>query len=245
MHNMSANEQIKHLRRCSILMCCTHTSGLPCLLTSICANEHTSPTPTTSTVKFLKKSTISRDLYLKLKHKRNGVIMGLTSSWITNSWKHMRKQKQIQNHSSISWSKTFQALYNSLLIVLKEKPAFFIYSLLYTERLGKTFAEPTRQIGGKGLSKNNIPSYDATWGTYSTHNTNTKQTKTTPLLCELFLSKHQECNGYEKQLVLTTAQDPTLYSITMKNIKRHWKTGLSIIVKSQNFQMKVYKPRLV
>lgn len=74
----------------------------------------------------------------------------------------MRKQKQIQNHSSISWSKTFQALYNSLLIVLKEKPAFFIYSLLYTERLGKTFAEPTRQIGGKGLSKNNIPSYDAT-----------------------------------------------------------------------------------
>lgn len=107
--NMHANELIKHLR-CSILMCCTHTSGLPCLLTSICANEQTSPTPTTSTVKFLKKSTISRDLYRKLKHKRNGVIMGLTSSWITNSWKHMRRQKQIQGHSSVSvdtWSKTF------------------------------------------------------------------------------------------------------------------------------------------
>lgn len=85
------------------------------------------------------------------------------------------KAKANSECSSVSWSKTIQCLYNSLLFVLKEKPPFFIYSLLYTERLGKTFVEPTRQIGGKRLSKNNIPWYDATWGTTPTTQTQNKQ----------------------------------------------------------------------
>ena len=109
-------------------MCSTHTSGLPCLLTSICANEQTSPTPTTSTVKFLKKSTMSRDLYLKLKHKRNGVIMGLTSSWITNSWKHMRKQKQIQSAVVFHDPKQF-SLYIEFLIDCAKRKTTFLHLL--------------------------------------------------------------------------------------------------------------------
>lgn len=55
-------------------------SGFPCFRTSSCAKEHTSPTPVTSTVKFLKKSTMLCALYRKLSIKMNGVSNGLNSS---------------------------------------------------------------------------------------------------------------------------------------------------------------------
>lgn len=47
---------------------------------SIWAKEHVSPTPTTSTVKFLKKSIISRDFLLRQKIRMMGVTTGLSSS---------------------------------------------------------------------------------------------------------------------------------------------------------------------
>lgn len=47
---------------------------------SICAKEQMSPTPTTSTVKFLKKSMISKDLFLRRKMRIKGVTMGLSNS---------------------------------------------------------------------------------------------------------------------------------------------------------------------
>lgn len=47
---------------------------------SICAKEQMSPTPTTSTVKFLKKSMISRDLFLRRKMRMKGVTIGLSNS---------------------------------------------------------------------------------------------------------------------------------------------------------------------
>lgn len=47
---------------------------------SIWAKEHVSPTPTTSTVKFLKKSIISRDFLLKQNIRMMGVTTGLSSS---------------------------------------------------------------------------------------------------------------------------------------------------------------------
>ena len=56
------------------------TIGLPWRRMSICAKEQMSPTPTTSTVKFRKKSMISRDLFLKMKMRMKGVTMGLSSS---------------------------------------------------------------------------------------------------------------------------------------------------------------------
>lgn len=56
------------------------TVGFPWRLMSICANEQISPTPTTSTVKFLKKSMISRDLFLRRKMRMKGVTIGLSSS---------------------------------------------------------------------------------------------------------------------------------------------------------------------
>lgn len=175
-----ATELIKHLRRCSILMCSTHTSGLPCLLTSICANEQTSPTPTTSTVKFLKKSTMSRDLYLKLKHKRNGVIMGLTSSWITNSWKHMRKQKQIQSAVVFHDPKQFSLYIQFLIDCAKIKTTFLhLLTALYWKTWENFCRTYKTNKGGKIKQKQ----HPMIWPNmrHSTHNTNTKQTKTTPL----------------------------------------------------------------
>lgn len=56
------------------------TVGFPCRLMSICAKEQMSPTPTTSTVKFLKKSMISRDLFLRRKMRMKGVTIGLSNS---------------------------------------------------------------------------------------------------------------------------------------------------------------------
>lgn len=56
------------------------TAGCPCCRTSIWAKEHVSPTPTTSTVKFLKKSIISRDFLLRQKIRIMGVTTGLSSS---------------------------------------------------------------------------------------------------------------------------------------------------------------------
>lgn len=56
------------------------TVGFPWRLMSICAKEQMSPTPTTSTVKFLKKSIISRDLFLKRKMRMKGVTIGLSNS---------------------------------------------------------------------------------------------------------------------------------------------------------------------
>lgn len=50
------------------------------LRTSSCAKEHTSPTPTTSTVKLRKKSTISIDLWRREKQSTIGVTRGLRSS---------------------------------------------------------------------------------------------------------------------------------------------------------------------
>lgn len=50
------------------------------LRTSNCAKEHTSPTPTTSTVKLRKKSTISIDLWRREKQSTIGVTRGLRSS---------------------------------------------------------------------------------------------------------------------------------------------------------------------
>ena len=157
-----------------------HTSGLPCLLTSICANEQTSPTPTTSTVKFLKKSTMSRDLYLKLKHKRNGVIMGLTSSWITNSWKQMRKQKQIQSAVVFHDPKQF-SLYIQFLIDCAKRKTTFLH--LLTALYWKTWENFCRTYKTKRGGKIKQKQHAMIWCNmrHSTHNTNTKQTKTTPL----------------------------------------------------------------
>lgn len=56
------------------------TAGCPCCRMSIWAKEHVSPTPTTSTVKFLKKSIISRDFLLRQKIRIMGVTTGLSSS---------------------------------------------------------------------------------------------------------------------------------------------------------------------
>lgn len=56
------------------------TAGCPCCRMSIWAKEHVSPTPTTSTVKFLKKSIISRDFFLRQKIRMMGVTTGLSSS---------------------------------------------------------------------------------------------------------------------------------------------------------------------
>lgn len=63
------------------------TAGCPCCLMSIWAKEQVSPTPTTSTVKFLKKSMISRDFLLRQKIKMMGVTTGLSSSSRINTWK--------------------------------------------------------------------------------------------------------------------------------------------------------------
>ena len=57
---------------------------------SIWAKEQMSPTPTTSTVKFLKKSMISRDLFLSRKMRTKGVTMGLSSSSRMNTCTWLR-----------------------------------------------------------------------------------------------------------------------------------------------------------
>lgn len=65
----------------------TLTAGCPCCLMSIWAKEHVSPTPTTSTVKFLKKSIISRDFLLREKIRMIGVTTGLSNSSRIKTWK--------------------------------------------------------------------------------------------------------------------------------------------------------------
>lgn len=62
------------------------TVGFPWRLISICAKEQMSPTPTTSTVKFLKKSMISKDLFLRRKMRINGVTIGLSNASKMNTW---------------------------------------------------------------------------------------------------------------------------------------------------------------
>lgn len=69
------------------------TAGCPCCLMSIWAKEQVSPTPTTSTVKFLKKSMISRDFLLREKIKMMGVTTGLISSSRINTWKGNRGER--------------------------------------------------------------------------------------------------------------------------------------------------------
>lgn len=56
------------------------TAGWPCWRTSIWAKEQVSPTPTTSTVKLRKKSTMSKDLGRRQMMRIRGVMMGLRSS---------------------------------------------------------------------------------------------------------------------------------------------------------------------
>lgn len=56
------------------------TAGWPCWRTSIWAKEQVSPTPTTSTVKLRKKSTMSKDLGRRQMMRIKGVMMGLRSS---------------------------------------------------------------------------------------------------------------------------------------------------------------------
>ncbi len=75
-------------------MVCALTAGWPCWRTSICAKEQVSPTPTTSTVKFRKKSMISRDLRRKQKIRMKGVMTGLNSSSRINTYED-RYQKTI------------------------------------------------------------------------------------------------------------------------------------------------------
>uniref|UniRef100_A0A147BQ09 Putative secreted protein n=1 Tax=Ixodes ricinus TaxID=34613 RepID=A0A147BQ09_IXORI len=54
--------------------------GQPCLRMSIWAKEQTSPTPTTSTVKLRRKSTISGARWRSTQHSTKGVTRGLSSS---------------------------------------------------------------------------------------------------------------------------------------------------------------------
>lgn len=80
------NKVIKFYIRQTLL-----TVGFPWRLISICAKEQMSPTPTTSTVKFLKKSMISRDLFLRRKMRMKGVTIGLSNSSKMNTWFEQRK----------------------------------------------------------------------------------------------------------------------------------------------------------
>lgn len=62
---------------------------------SICAKEQISPTPTTSTVKFLKKSMISRDLFLRRKMRMKGVTIGLSNSSRINTCLGQRRYESL------------------------------------------------------------------------------------------------------------------------------------------------------
>lgn len=59
---------------------------------SICANEHTSPTPVTSTVKLWKKSMMSPALWRRTQHRINGVTIGLRTSSIKYVYKIHNEQ---------------------------------------------------------------------------------------------------------------------------------------------------------
>lgn len=72
------------------------TAGCPCCLMSIWAKEQVSPTPITSTVKFLKKSMISKDFLLRQKMRMMGVTTGLNSSSRINTCRNTNGKLQTE-----------------------------------------------------------------------------------------------------------------------------------------------------
>lgn len=86
------------------------TAGCPCCRMSIWAKEHVSPTPTTSTVKFLKKSIISRDFLLRLKIRMIGVTTGLSSSSRIKTFKDPVEDWKEENELA-SWLKEIVLLF--------------------------------------------------------------------------------------------------------------------------------------
>ena len=81
------------------------TAGWPCCLMSIWAKEQVSPTPTTSTVKFRKKSMISRDFLLSEKMRMKGVTRGLISSSRMKTCTHTHTHTHTHTNKGGSWSR--------------------------------------------------------------------------------------------------------------------------------------------
>lgn len=107
----------------------THVHTLSSILlsrlrTSSCAKEHTSPTPTTSTVKLRKKSTISIDLWRREKQSTIGVTRGLKSSsnkYAYNNDKRVHWKLRLSTYWYMNlylWRKMNYKLWTDLLYIL-------------------------------------------------------------------------------------------------------------------------------